>query len=679
MSDLIPVACALDCPDTCGLLAEVEDGRLVRVRGNPEHPFTRGFTCVKMRHYPERHYHPDRPLHPMRRKGPKGGGEWERLSWDQALDEIAERLKTILDQHGGEAVLPYHYGGNHGLVQGSHAPALFRAIGASELKRTICASAGTAGWKASYGNPTVCMDPEDIARSRFIMLWGTNTMTTNVHLLPILKEARQAGAKIVHVDCYTNRTSGFADQLVRVKPGSDGALAYGMAHVIIEEGLHDIDYLTRSATGFEAYARAAKEWSPARAAEKTGVPADTIITLARSFAAQKNSAIRVSYGMTRHPGGGGAFQAVSLLPALTGAWQVPGGGVLASTSGVLPLNKSALGGQDLTTDPANPSGYFRPNPNARQINMSQIGTALHAAKPSIAALFVFNANPAVVAPDSDRVRAGLLREDLLTVVLENAPTETAALADYILPATTFFEHEDICASYGHFYLSWSQKAVNPAGESRPNTEIFADLARRLDIDAPAIYWNAETVAEQLLKTDHPHLGGINLAALKERGFMRARTTIPFLPFADGALTTSGKIVFDPPPKVLMPEPDERFPLILITPPAHHFLNTTFGHVDSLVSAEGPRPVLLIHPTDAAVRGLEHGDLARLQSATGEIERHVEVTEETAPGTLVAEGIWWGKSAPDLKSVNAIVGEDLTDMGEGPVFHGTTVQATKVPG
>ncbi|MCP4197792.1 MAG: molybdopterin oxidoreductase family protein [Proteobacteria bacterium] len=673
----IRVTCALDCPDTCGLLAVVENGRLVKVEGDPSHPITRGFICSKVRRYPKRQYHPERPRKPMRRNGPKGSGRWDEISWDDALDNIAERLASTLDEYGGQAVLPYCYGGNHGLLQGQHPLAFFRAIGASELDKTICSATGTAGWQASYGSPSLGMDPEDGIHSKFIILWGTNTLTTNLHLAPILKAARKRGATIVHVDCYHNRTSRFADRFIRVKPGADAALAYAMAHVIIRENLQDDEYLAKAATGFHAYRAAAEAWSPARAQETTGVPAETIENLALDFAREKASFIRVSYGMTRHPGGGNALRSVVLLPALTGAWRYPGGGALASTSGGFPLNKTYLKGNHLAIEPQQPDRYFQPNPAARHINMSRLGTALTRANPPIRSLFVFNSNPAVVAPDSERIKAGLMQNSLFTVVLENARTETAALADYVLPATTFFEHPDLYTSYGHYYVSWSEAALEPVGESKPNTWIFAQLARRLGIEDPPIYWSTEKHAASLLNTDHPYLEGISLDGLRATGFSRLALPKPFMPFTAGAPTDSEKILFDPPPEVITPEPEPGYPLILLTPPAHHFLNSSFGHIESVVQSEGNEPVLQMHPQDASPRNLQDGDMVRIRSKQGEIRRRIRLADAPHPGAVVLEGTWWGTSAPDGKSVNALVSEKLTDMGEGPTFHATPVEVEKL--
>ncbi len=667
--------CPLDCPDACSLILTIDDGanRLLKVEGDPAHPFTRGFACVKTYRYPERNHHPERPLYPMRRAGPKGSGRFERVSWEEALDAIAERLREVIDRHGPEAVLPYHYAGTMGLHQYEHPLAFFRAIGASALDTTICATAGSAAWEATYGAPRYGIDPEDVPKARFIFLWGINSLHTNTHLTPLLKEARHNGAKIVHVDPYANLTSRFADEHVKLRPGSDGALAYALAHVILREGLHDAAYLGRAAQGFAEYRAAAEAWTPERAEAVTGVPAATIERLALEFARARASFIRTSYGMTRHPGGASAQRAVLLLPALIGAWQYPGGGALLSASGAFRLERTYLGGAHLLCGEHEPGGYFRPNPAARHVNMSQLGSALTRLDPPVRALFVFNSNPLVVAPSTALVQQGLAREDLFTVVLEQALTETARYADYLLPATTFLEHPDLYTAYGHFYLSWNEPVMFPQGEARPNTWVFAELARRLGLEEPTLYWSAEDLARSLLSSGHPWLEGITLERLKAEGFVRLNTPREFLPFKDGANTQSGKIRFDPPPPVTLTEPDEEFPLILMTPPAKHFLNSTYGHVERLVQGEGGEPVLLVHPQDAAAHGVQDGMLLRIRSRHGAVVRKARVSEAPMPGTVVLEGTWWERYAPDGKGVNWLTGEHLTDMGAGSTFHSNPVR------
>ncbi|HEU4741675.1 MAG TPA: molybdopterin oxidoreductase family protein [Meiothermus sp.] len=675
----VRATCPLDCPDACSLILTIDPdaNRLLAVEGDPAHPVTQGFACVKTYRYPERNHHEQRPLYPLRRVGPKGSGRFERVSWEEALEDISSRLRRVLFEYGGEAVLPYHYAGTMGFHQYEHPLAFFRAIGAAELDTTICATAGSAAWEATYGSPRYGVDPEDVPQAKFIFLWGINSLHTNTHLTPFLKEARRGGAKIVHVDPYQSLTSRFADEHVKVRPGTDAALAYAMARVIIRAELHDVAYLERSTQGFAAYCEEAERWTLERAERVTGVPAATIERLALEFARAKASFIRTSYGMTRHPGGASALRAVILLPALIGAWQYPGGGALLSTSGAFPLNRKYLGGAHLLLGKHDPKGFFQPNPAVRHVNMNQLGTALTRLEPPIRMLFVFNSNPLVVAPRTDRVRQGMLREDLFTVVLEQALTETAQLADYVLPATTFLEHPDLYTAYGHFYLSWNEAVMQPQGEAKSNTEIFAELARRLGLEEPTLYWSAEDLAQSLLETGHPWLEGITLERLKVEGYVRLNTPRPFLPFKGEANTPSGKIHFDPPPPVILTEPQPGFPLILLTPPAKHFLNSTYGHVERLVQGEGSEPTLLVHPQDAALYGVKDGAQVRIRSRHGTVLRKARVSEAPIPGTVVLEGTWWEKPAPDGKGVNWLTGEHLTDMGAGSTFHSNPVRLEPV--
>ncbi|GAA5334894.1 molybdopterin oxidoreductase family protein [Thermus hydrothermalis] len=657
--------CPLDCPDACSLLLTLEGGRLVRVEGDPRHPITQGFACAKTYRYPERVK--ERLLYPMRRVGRKGEGRFARITWEEALDEIAERLKAVLDAHGGEAILPYHYAGTMGLVENQHPLAFFRAIGASELLETICATAGSAAWEMTYG-PRLAPDPEEIPENaRYILLWGINSLSTNSHLTPFLKEAKARGAKVVHIDPYANPTSRFAHEHLKIRPGTDAALAYALAHVLFREGLVDWAYLEEAATGVEAFREAAEAWPPSRASALTGIPEEAILRLARELGEAKRVFLRVGYGMTRHPGGGNALRAVILLPALLGAWRYPGCGAMLSTSGAFFLNRRYLGGRHLLTEHLPHEGYFRPNPRARAINMNELGTALTELHPPIRILFVFNSNPLVVAPNTGKVKEGLGREDLFTVVLEQVMTETAHYADLLLPATFFHEHPDLYTSYGHYYLSWNEPLAEPEGEARPNTWVFRELAKRLGLKEPTLHWGAEEVARSLLATDHPFLEGITLERLKEEGFVKLNLPKPFLPFA------KGPVRFSPPPLVLPTEPLPEYPLILLTPPAHRFLNTTYGNVEALVAAEGGEPRLLIHPLDAEARGIQDGMLVHIHSPWGRITRKARVSEAPRPGVVVLEGTWWEKWAPDGKGVNHLTSERLTDLGGGSTFHSTPVE------
>jgi len=625
----------------------------------------KALACAKTYRYPERVK--ERLLYPMRRVGRKGEGRFVRITWEEALDEMAERLKAVLDAHGGEAVLPYHYAGTMGLIENQHPLAFFRAIGASELLETICATAGSAAWEMTYG-PRLAPDPEDIPENaRYILLWGINSLATHSHLTPFLKGAKARGAKVVHIDPYANPTSRFAHEHLKIRPGTDAALAYALAHVLFKEGLVDWAYLEEAATGVEEFQKEAENWPPSRASALTGIPEEAILGLARELGEAKRVFLRVGYGMTRHPGGGNALRAVILLPALLGAWRYPGCGAMLSTSGAFFLNRRYLGGRHLLEGPHPHEGYFRPNPKARAINMNQLGTALTELHPPIRILFVFNSNPLVVAPSTGRVKEGLAREDLFTVVLEQVMTETARYADLLLPATFFYEHPDLYTSYGHYYLSWNEPLAEPEGEARPNTWVFRELAKRLGLKEPTLHWGAEEVARSLLAADHPYLKDITLERLKEEGFVKLNLPKPFLPFAQGPVR------FSPPPQVLPTEPLPEYPLILLTPPAHRFLNTTYGNVEALVAAEGGEPRLLIHPLDAEARGIRDGMLVHIRSPWGRITRKARVSEAPRPGVVVLEGTWWEKWAPDGKGVNHLTSERLTDLGGGSTFHSTPVE------
>lgn len=659
------LTCPLDCPDACRLKITLERDasgheRMAKVTGDPNHLTTRGFACAKTVHYPARQNHPDRPLYPMKRVN----GELVRVSWEQALDEIADRLKGILANSGPSAIMRYNYAGTMGLREGTHVHSFFRSLGACELDETICASAGTEAWSIGYG-ARYGVDMPDVPHARTIVLWGINSLSTNSHLTPWLTLARKNGARIWHIDPYRNRTSRFADTHLRLKPGTDAALAMGLAREIVAQGWHDAAYIGRATQGFTEFQAAAEPYTLEHTAEVTGLSVPEIAELARAMGENSPTYIRVGYGMTRHENGGTALRAVSLLPAITGDWGRRGGGCTLSTSGAFALNRTRLGAAHLV------------KPDARHINMNELADAL-APDAGIEALFVYNTNPAVVAPDSSRVRTGMARPDLMMVVLEQAMTETARLADYLLPATTFVEHADLYTSYGHHSLGYNPATLPAPGEARPNSWVFAELGRRLGLDTPELYWSMDELMSALLGTDHPHLAGITPERLKAEGSVPLNLPQDgFLPYADGAGTPSGRVMFTPVPGhvPVQAQLTGEYPLRLLTPPAHHFMNSTYGNVPFLTRAEGSEPQVMVHPQDAAAAGVQDGQHATIGSEQGQVKRLVRVTEDVQPGVVVVEGTWWGLSAPDGQSINALTAQTLTDLGGGSTFHNTRVRLT----
>ncbi|SEI85162.1 Anaerobic selenocysteine-containing dehydrogenase [Deinococcus reticulitermitis] len=662
------LTCPLDCPDACRLritLERGEDGRerAVKLTGDADHPYTRGFACAKTVHYPERQNHPERPLSPLRRVNAKSDPEpqWERVSWDEALDDIAARLRALIAERGARSILPYHYAGTMGLMEGSHVHALWRALGAAELEETICASAGTEAWTLGYGS-RLGVDPLDVPRARLIVLWGINSLSTHSHLTPQITAARKAGARVVCVDPYRGRTAAFADTHLKIRAGTDTALALGVMHELFAHGWTDEAYLAEATLGAGELRAEAELWPPERVAEVTGLAADEVREFARAIGTTRPAYFRVGYGMTRHENGGTALRAVTLLPALTGDWRHRGGGCNLSTSGAFKLSRTRLG------------AAHRTRPDAPRVNMNELADAL---KPEagFGALFVYNCNPAVVAPDSERVRAGMRRGDLLVVVLEQVMTESAQLADYVLPATTFMEHPDLYTSYGHHWLGYNPPALEAPGEARPNSWVFQELARRLGVEEPSVYWSVDELTAELLDTDHPFLDGITPERLRAEGSVRLNLPDEFLPYAHGAETPSGQVQLAPAPRYVPVQAalNAEYPLRLLTPPAHHFLNSTYGVLERLNRAEGGEPQLLLHPDDARQAGVEDGALARVQSEVGEIVRRVRVSDVGQPGLAVLEGTWWGLSAPDGRSVNALTAQTLTDLGGGSTFHNTRVR------
>jgi len=675
MVELRHSVCALDCPDACGVLVQVEDGRATRMRGNPDHPVTRGFLCAKVTKYLDRVYSPDRLLYPLKRTGPKGSGSFARISWDEALDTIADRLTSVGREWGPEAVLPYSYAGSMGLLNASGMDRrFFHRIGASRLDRTICASAGTAGLMKTQGL-RYGVAPEDFVHSRLIIAWGANVLTTNVHLWPFIVEARRAGAKFIVIDPHRNRTAKVADQHLFIHPGSDKALALGMMHVIFRDGLEDPDYLAHYATDAAALRELVKDYTPEKVAEWTGIDAGTINELAREYAIARPSVIRLNYGLQRNPNGGTAVQAIAMLPVVTGAWRDLGGGLQLSTSQAFALNRPALEMPELQN--RSPLGR-----EARLVNMSRLGHALTELNdPPVKAMVVYCSNPGAVAPDQGRVQAGMAREDLFTVVLEQFRTDTADFADIVLPSTTFLEHSDLYGAYGHYYLQLARPALPAPGETKSNVEVFQLLAKRMGLEDPELHESEDEMLRTLLSGGHPHLQGIDLERLDAEHHVRLQLPTPFLPFAKGGFGgPEGKaqlgiegLAYEPPPESRLGAERDAYPLELISPKAHDAMNSTFGYQQEL---DETTAVAWLHADDAAARGIASGDRVRLFNSRGEVHARASVDGKTAPGVVAVPAVRWPSRSRNRAGLNTLVSDRLTDLGGGATFYSCLIQVER---
>jgi len=661
------------------MLVHVKDGRAVRVTGDPDHPVTRGYLCVKTNHYEERVYSPDRVLYPMKRTGPKGSGEFVRISWDEALETIADRLRAIIAGHGAEAILPYSYAGTIGVLQyGSMDRRFFHRLGASRLLRTICSKAGSVAVQSVTGY-RMGPDPEDMVNARLIVVWGVNVVSSNPHQWPIIQEARRRGATLVVIDPYRYKAAREADLHLSPRPGTDAALALGLMHVLVREGWLDRDYIERYTLGFEHLEARVAEWPPERAAAVTGIPAGEIERLARLWWESRPAVLRVGYGLQRHTNGGSTVRAICMIPALTGHWRDRGGGFLLSNSGSYGLNSDALERPDLM-----------PSPPPRAINMIELGRALTELQdPPVKALFVYNSNPACVAPNQSKVLAGLSREDLFVVVHEQLFTDTCRWADIILPATTQFEHTDLMTSYWHLYVQLNEPVIEPLGEAVPNTELFRRLARAMGFTEPCFRDSDEDLIRQALASDSPYLEGITLERLKAERFIKVSR--PAAPFAEGGFgTPSGKVEFysqaladmglDPvvaytPPAESVdgsPELAARYPIALITPAAHHFLNTTFANLPRMQEREGV-PTVFLNPADAAARNIRTGDWVRVFNDRGSVRLQARVGDWSQPGVAISPTIWWSRDMPDGAGINVLTLDRPADMGGGASFHTNLVQ------
>jgi anaerobic selenocysteine-containing dehydrogenase len=668
-------ACPHDCPDTCALRVTVEGGRVVRIQGDPDHAPTAGVLCTKVSRYAERTYHAERVLHPLKRAGAKGSGQFVRVPWDEALDEIASRLSAIAARDP-QAIVPYSYAGTMGAVQGeAMAQRFFHKLGASLLDRTICSSAGGEALVATYG-AKVGMHTRFFSESRLIVIWGSNSITSNLHFWTLAQEAKRRGAKLIAIDPRRTETAEKCHQHIALLPGTDGALALGVMHELIERGWIDRAYVDAHVDGFDALARRAAEWPAERAAAECGITADEVRDLARDLATMQPAAIRLNYGMQRVHGGGSAARLVALLPCLTGAWRHRAGGLLLSSSGWFQAYRNpALQRPDLLAG-------RRP----RTINMSTIGDDLLHAAPKIEALVVYNSNPVAVAPQSRQVVEGFSREDLFTVVLEHFMTDTADHADIVLPATTQLEHLDVHGTYGHTDVMFNEPAIAPLGEAKPNAQIFRELAARMGLADPCFADDDEALARQAFDWEAM---GTSFEQVRERGW--APLPVAEAPFAHGRFPThNGKAqveacglgVPDHVPNHESPasSPDlaRRYPLAMISPPARHFLNSSFVNVKSLRDIEG-EPLVEIHPDDAAARGIGDGALVRIFNDRGEYYCKAALSPRARPGVVNGLGIWWRKLGPRGTNVNEVTSQRLTDIGRAPTFYDCLVEVERCAG
>ncbi len=694
-STTIRAACPHDCPDTCAMLVTVEDGVATGVRGDPDHPFTRGGLCVKVNNYQDRVYSDDRVLHPLRRVGAKGSGEFERISWDEALDEIASRFGNIREEFGAESIMPVSYLGAQGVLNGLNVgDAFFNAIGATVAERTYCDSGASTACTLTIGT-TAGLDPESFAHSKYIIIWACNMVSTNLHMWPFVLEAQRNGAKVVVIDPVRHRTAQRADWHIPIRPGTDGALALAMMHVIITEGLTDEDYVADHTLGYDELAERVQQYTPEWAEGESGVPAEDIRTLAREYAANQPSAIRIGVAIERHAGSGQAVRAITCLPALVGAWRRAGGGLLQMTSGAFPLNWMAAMRPDLLT------------PGTRVVNQYLLGRALSGElklDPPLKALVVYNSNPVTVCPEQDKVLAGLARDDLFTVVSEHFITDTAAYADIVLPATTQLEQLDIMFSWGQLYVTLNEPAIEPRGEAVPNTELFRRLAARMGLEDPGFRRTDEEMVRDSFDWSSPAMAGITYESLKTTGWARLNVGPPeeFAPYAEGGFPTrSGRCEFkssaavhgnvvglafrqgssefqpgqpvDPLPHYIPPREvatdDSAYPLTLLSPKSHAYLNSSYGNLPAQQRVQ-KTPAVTIHPADAGARGISDGQQVRVFNDRGEFAVEARLSDEVATGVVVSPMGAWREAG---STVNAVTPFTFADLGNAPTFSDNLVE------
>ncbi len=692
MKRVVHAACPHDCPDACAVLITIEDGRATRIQGDPEHPITRGFLCGKVAKYLDRVYSPDRVLYPMRRvsqKGTHGDGAFQRITWDDAFDEICARLKQVSAEFGPESVLPYSYGGNIAVLNNASMDMrFFHRLGASQLHRSICSQAGGDAIISIYGRK-VGTEPEQFRHSKYIVAWGANIHGNNIHLWPFIEEARRAGAKLVVIDPYRTRTAKIADWHIPINPGTDVALAMGLMHIILREGWHDADYISRYADGFDELQKRLPEYTPERVAQWTGIPQNDIERLAREYATTRPAAIRLNYGIQRSQNGGAAVRAVCMLPVITGSWKEIGGGLQLSTSGGFQLDRAAMERRDLMQK--SPLGR-----TSRTINMVQLGRALtELDNPPVKALVVYNCNPAAVCPEQQLVTKGLRRKDLFTVVHEQFLTDTTDYADLVLPATTFFEHKDLVLAYGHYYLQVSHQAMAPLGECKSNVDFFRELALHMGFEDDCFRQPVDAMIDAALASGVPQLAGITRERLEHDSTVRLNLNgdgngSAWLPFAHGFPTPNGKARIydgeliahgmDPVASFVPPEESrhqpaaKQYPLELLARKADNFLNSTF------VNHPGHQKMERQHKLEMAVddaqrRGIGDGDRVRIFNERGEIFLRARV-DGSVPAGVVGAKLGWAKLSEGGFNLNLLTSDRLTDLGGGATFYSTLVEVER---
>lgn len=659
--------CPYDCPDACGLLVAVENGRAVSAVGDPDHPYTRGLLCPKMGHYEQTVHSPRRLTTPLRRVGKKGAGEFEPLSWESAVEIICSRWREIIAAHGAEALLPYSYAGTMGLVQRNAGHAFFNKLGASRLERTICSPAKDAGWKALMGD-TPAMEPAEVEESDLVILWGINAAATSIHGMRDAQVARRRGARLWAIDTYRTPTCEGVDETFLVRPGGDGALALGMLHVIEREGLLDRGFIADNVLGFdELSARILPGCSPGQMAGVCGLPAGVIERMAREYARAKAPFIRLGSGLTRYGNGAMTVRTISCLPAVVGAWAKPGGGIFTGTStgGAFPLHKVTR--EDFIAN------------LPRLVSMNQLGAALtELAGPPVMSLYVYHSNPAAIAPDQNAVIRGLERDDLFTVVHERFLTDTARYADIVLPATTSLEHPDLYRSYGSYHAQRCGAVIPPVGEAKSNRELFCMLAEGMGWDEPFFSLSADGLIELLLAEESPWRRGAVTEKLRQGE--PVMLTPPTAPKGEWQ-TPSGKIEIlnlreGEPLPCLLPTHAVRdgYPLRLQPAVTPYALNSSFYEQDDLRSKQNCME-LLMNRTDAAARGLVDGQMVVACNDRGAVRFTLRISERVPAGTVVTEGVWWREFIPGDRGVNALTSQRLTDGGRGSTLYDVTVEVS----